>query len=275
MAEPLITDSLKKLFRFPMQGPNWQSRFLVGTALLLAGCVIPIVPGLFVSGYLLLVMRRAIQGEEPELPAWQEWGQLIVDGLRATAVGLVYFLPALVVIIASFTAYFAGSFYFPLAASTAADPNEAFATMMLMLFGSMGVMFLGMFLGTLLSLLGAALLPVALAHFVAQDKVSAAFRLRQWWPVLWGNKLTYFIGWVLAGGLMMMLYLAGMMTYYTLVLCCLLPILAAPVGLYLGLVCAALFGRIYHESLPEPPAAAGPELPAGPEPPAEPEQAGA
>jgi hypothetical protein len=50
-------------------------------------------------------------------------------------------------------------------------------------------------------------------------------------------------------GLMAMLYLAIMLAYYTIILCCLIPFLLAPTSFYLLLVGAALFGQIYRESV--------------------------
>jgi len=116
------------------------------------------------------------------------------------------------------------------------------------LLGSMAIMFVSMFVGSILTLLGAIALPVALSHTVAEDDLVAAFRVRQWWGILKADKLGYFISWVIIAGLMGILYLILMLAYSTLVLCCLLPILMAPVGLYIMLIGAALFGQTYRES---------------------------
>ena len=109
-------------------------------------------------------------------------------------------------------------------------------------------MFLSMFLGTLFSLLGAVVVPVALGHFVAQGKLRAAFRVRQWWHILKADKLGYFVTWIVMAGLIGMAYIGFMLAYSTLVLCCLLPFLMAPFGLYVTLVGSALFGQTYRES---------------------------
>jgi len=69
MTESLAVNSLRPLFKFPFQASNWSSRFIIGAALLVAGIVIPVVPTLFVYGYLVRVMRQAIEGESPVLPA--------------------------------------------------------------------------------------------------------------------------------------------------------------------------------------------------------------
>ncbi|MBC8253370.1 MAG: hypothetical protein H8E35_05000, partial [Ardenticatenia bacterium] len=57
MLEETATTRLQALFRFPFQGADWSSRFIIGTGLTLAAYVIPIVPIIFVYGYVLRVMR--------------------------------------------------------------------------------------------------------------------------------------------------------------------------------------------------------------------------
>ena len=114
--------------------------------------------------------------------------------------------------------------------------------------GSFVVMFVSMFLGMLLNFAGAIPLPVAMAHFVAEDKFGAAFRFREWWKLLWRNKWGYFIAWIIIGGLMVILYSIFMLLYTTMIFCLLIPLVSAPVIFYLMLVWAAVFGQMYRES---------------------------
>ncbi|NIV29339.1 MAG: DUF4013 domain-containing protein [Anaerolineae bacterium] len=248
MSDTMSILSLKKLFRFPFEAPGWQSRFLVGTVLILANYVIPIVPAIFVAGYALRVMRQTLAGQDPELPAWDDWGQLTKDGLRAMLVTLVYTLPGLLVFVGGMAIYFFGNLGLPLATSTSSNPDEMMAALPAIVLGSMAILFASMLIGMLLSLLGAIAMPAATAHFVAQEEVMAAFRVRQWWRILWADKLGYFISWVVIAGLFGVLYSGVMLAYYTIILCCLIPILTAPLSLYLLLVGSALFGETYRES---------------------------
>jgi hypothetical protein len=248
MSEGLSTASLKRLVRFPFQDAKWVSRFLVGTLLTLANYIIPIVPSIFVSGYILRVMRQTVAGKEPALPTWDEWGRMMKDGLGAMVVGLVYFFPALLVLIGGMVLYFFAALYLPITASTSAAPEETLALMPMLTVGSMALVFVSMFLGTLLSLLGAIAVPAALGHFVAQGELRAAFRIRQWWRIVKADKLGYFVTWVVMVGLLGMAYIGFMLAYSTIVLCCLLPILMAPFGLYIMLVGSALFGQTYRQS---------------------------
>jgi len=248
VSETMSTLSLKKLFRFPFQAPNWQSRFLVGSALILANYIIPLVPGIFVGGYILRVMRQTLAGQEPDLPAWDDWGELAKDGLSATVVGLVYFLPGILVVIAGMALTYSGNLSLPLAASSSGDPEEMMAALPAIMLVTLAILFISMFVGISLFLLGAIAMPVATAHFVAQGDLMAAFRVRQWWRILRADKLGYFISWVVMAGLFGVLYSGAMVAYYTVILCCLIPILTAPISLYVSLVGAALFGQTYRES---------------------------
>jgi hypothetical protein len=239
--------SLKAVFRFPARGPDWASRFLVGVLFLFAGFFIPFLPGLFVNGYILRVMRLAVKGEELELPPWDDWGQMLVDGLLVMVIGFVYFLPAIIVMVGGWIFYFGATFSAPIMMADPSAPEEAMGAFVLLMM-SMGIMFLSMALGFLLMLLGAIPLPLALAHYVKEDRVGAAFSLRQIWALLRANWLGYFITWVVIFGLIGLLYMGAMLAYMTLILCCLVPLLMPPIGLYLGLIGAALFGQTYRES---------------------------
>ena len=179
---------------------------------------------------------------------WDDWGGLTKDGLRAMLVSLVYVLPGLLVFVGGMAIYFFGNLSLPLASSAGSNPDEMLAALPAILFGSMAILFISMLGGMLLSLLGAIVMPAATAHFVAQDDAMAAFRVRQWWRILWSDKLGYFISWVVMAGLFGVLYSGVMLAYYTIILCCLIPILTAPLSLYLLLVGSALFGETYRES---------------------------
>ena len=114
---------------------------------------------------------------------------------------------------------------------------------------NMLIMFVSIFFGMLLTFAGAIPLPVAMAHFVAENQFGAAFRIREWWRVLWRNKLGYFITWIIVGGLMAALYMVMMLLYSTMILCLFIPLLCAPLIFYLMLVWVALFGQMYREGV--------------------------
>ncbi len=248
MAEVTTLRGLKRFFVFPFEGADWQKRFIIGAALVLVSSFIPVIPLIFVGGYVMQVMLRAIEGQALALPEWEDWGKLGVDGLRYGVVGLVFMLPGILVYFGGIGIYMFASMLLPLTMQMVDHGRGGFDVIPLFFVVSILILFVSIFVGMILTLLGAIPLPAALAHFVAKDQVGAAFRFREWWPLLWRNKMGYFIAWVLCGGLIGILYYGIMVLYSTMVLCLLIPVLSAPLLFYLALVCAAVFGETYRES---------------------------
>jgi hypothetical protein len=79
---------------YPMQGDSWIGRMVIGGVLLFFSFFI--IPVFFFQGYLLRVLGSTVRGEA-EPPAWDDWGGLFVDGLKAAVVAFVYaFVPLIV-----------------------------------------------------------------------------------------------------------------------------------------------------------------------------------
>ena len=80
---------------YPMQGDSWIVQMLIGGVLLTFFFLL--IPLLAFNGYLLRVIGTTVRGES-QPPAWDDWGELIVDGIKFTIVGLVYSIVPMVVI---------------------------------------------------------------------------------------------------------------------------------------------------------------------------------
>lgn len=247
MAEGITTTSLKHTLAFPFRHPQWLTRFLIGAGLMLGSFIVPVVPGLFVSGYALRAMRQAIRGEALTLPEWNDWGRLLKEGFYLWVISLVYLLPGSIVLLGGLGFYFIVLFAGPFLA--AAGPQSEFPTAFLgLFFVALVVLFVALPLGMLLFLLGAILLPPAMAHYAAREQLGAAFRLREWWPLLRRNKMGYLVAWVVVAGLMVLLSTGLTVIYYTVCLAWTVPFLTVPLSFYLELVAMALFGQAYRES---------------------------
>ncbi|MCI0370023.1 MAG: DUF4013 domain-containing protein [candidate division NC10 bacterium] len=61
---------------------------------LVAGSLLNLIPGLNLLplGYALRLMRDVLAGEETELPPWEGWGSLFLDGVRVLVVGFAFAL---------------------------------------------------------------------------------------------------------------------------------------------------------------------------------------
>ena len=249
MPEPMSIPSLKTIFKFPFQGEGWGKRFLIGTVLTFLNFVIPIIPAVFISGYMLEVMRRTIQGEDLVLPDWTDWGKLGVDGLKYILVSLVFLLPGSLVYVVGFGLYFFATFGLSLASGVSQNSQGVQAIFVPVFLLAMLVFVVSMFAGPLLFFLGAIPLPVAAANMAVEGRLAAGFSLGQWWPALWKNKLGYFITWTILFGLFFTFYLVIFTAYITCILCWLIPFLMGPLGFYLAMVYAALFGQTFRESM--------------------------
>lgn len=80
---------------FPMEDDDWIVTVLIGGALTFVGFFL-FFPILATLGYVVDVMRGAVAGET-EPPAFDDWGGLFVDGVKAFVILMVYQLPAMVI----------------------------------------------------------------------------------------------------------------------------------------------------------------------------------
>jgi hypothetical protein len=93
-----------KSFAFVFEDKDWIVKILIGAAILLIGILfswlllIPLILALaLLGGYSLEITRRVIRGNPLVLPEWENWGALIVDGLKVMVIVIVYSLPAIAV----------------------------------------------------------------------------------------------------------------------------------------------------------------------------------
>jgi hypothetical protein len=240
------TSAIKPFFRFPFDDRQSKERFWIGTGLIFAGFIIPIIPGLFVYGYVLRIIRSTSQGEVPSMAAWDDWSGMLSLGFRGAIVNLVFTLPALIVFMFGYAAYFGSFLLLPLSSSS--DPKAAAASVLAM-FAGMGTLFISLAIGSILLMLGLIPLPASVSHFVAKDQISAAFRVREWWRILSRNWLGYFISFVIVAGILGLTYFGLLALYYTIILACLAVLITIPITFYTMLVGGALFGEAYRQGV--------------------------
>jgi hypothetical protein len=87
--------------RYPYDEGDGLRSLVIGGLLTLLSVLV--LPAILVSGYTLRVLREVDAGDE-HLPAFDDWGAMLVDGLKAIAVALVYVLiPAVLLTVAVFS----------------------------------------------------------------------------------------------------------------------------------------------------------------------------
>ena len=106
MSEETMFRQLRTIYRFPFQSPHWQSRYLIGAGLSILGFIIPIAPWIFLAGYGMRILRHSLEGKELELPEWEGWGELALDGLRYLVITVIFLLPAILVFTVGMGIYF-------------------------------------------------------------------------------------------------------------------------------------------------------------------------
>lgn len=171
----MISDSLNYL----RTGENWVQTVLVGGILTLLGFLV--VPAVFVLGYLVRVVRATMRGDDT-VPAFDDWGELGTDGLKAAVITLVYGLVPTVV-----AGLLIGGSVVTIVAGGNGNSGGLAALGGIALF--VGV--LGMFA---LGLLAMYVVPAAIANFAETGELGAGFRFGELRPVLTSGK--YFTAWV-------------------------------------------------------------------------------
>ena len=240
------SDDLKALFAFPFQDANWKNNFLIGSLIVLAGYIIPIIPFFIVYGYVAQIMRRIIvEKGQPYLPEWDDWGKMMVDGLKLLGAILIYSLPILIL-------FCAGYLFLILSIGLTASEGSGNDPSALAAIGPLAGMF-GFFciFGVIMifALAVGLVSPAIMGHVIATDEFSAAFRFNEWWSIFRANLGGFFIAYVIVLALYSALSFALSLMYLTVILCCLLPVIIGPATYYMLLISAVVFGQAYRDGV--------------------------
>lgn len=201
----VVTDAVK----YPLSG--WNRFFLLGLIFFISAVLssIPVyigihdasrlifsfiawLIGLFAGGYLLRIIQASI-AELDELPDFDEWHELFINGLKYFLVHFIYFLPAIIIIIISafaILASFAPYLSDPNLASSLSDPNAVLPRIAVE--GVIGIMIALLYL-----LLIFPIMAIALAHMAFIGEFKAAFRFKEIFSKIssigWGDMVVWYI----------------------------------------------------------------------------------
>ncbi|WP_144922634.1 DUF4013 domain-containing protein [Halorubrum salsamenti] len=155
----------------------------IGGVLLLASPLL--IPSFLVLGYLTRVIRGTADGDD-EPPAFEAWGDLLIEGVKAFAVTFVYsLLPLAVLAVAA---------VFGIGAAVVGSGNGAGG-----LFGGLVGGLLALLLvvvALVVSLAGVYVTPAALAAVADSGRVGDGFAVGTLWSVV--TKRAYAVGWLTA-----------------------------------------------------------------------------
>lgn len=232
---------------WPFQDTQWKDKFLIGSFLAFA-TFIPLV-GLLaylpIYGYALVVMRDIIQGKERTLPKWDAWSDFFLDGLKASLSAIGYLVPSFLVMFIGYIALFASSLVsmIPAFIQDKPIPQPDLATMVI----GYIVFFVCLILGMALSLVGIVFMPIALGQYARTGQISSGYNMTEIWAILRANAAGFVVAIVFYFGIAMALSTAVTMLMYTVILCCLIPILMGPVTTYLVIMYSTFFGTAYRD----------------------------
>ena len=208
-------------FSYVSEDPDWLKKVLIGGLFGLASMLLVGIP--FVLGYFSRTLRNVAAGTRPELPEWDDLGGIFEDGLRLTAVYLLYTLGVVLVL-----GVFAAALLVPaFLASGSGKAEDALAAV-----SALGIVALyGVVM--LVSLALALYLPAALARAALRGSIADAFAWRENVAFITANLANY--------ALSLVSYLvAGFLAQFGVLLCC---VGVFPAAFWSYLVLASALGQ--------------------------------
>ena len=195
-----------KAFSFPFQDQEWFKK----VAILALISLIPIVGPFVVLGWGVEITRRVIRKDPTPLPAFGNFGGLLVDGLKVAVIIFVYMLPIILVQACNQ----AITFGLPELMNDL-DTVGTITMVTLICFGCLSLLY---------AILMGFLLPAALGNFAATDKMGAAFKFGKVFGLVRAAPVAYLL--VLLGT-----FLSGIVA--------MLGVIACAIGVFLTAVYAA------------------------------------
>jgi hypothetical protein len=186
----VISDSL----RYPTS--DWSKLVIVGVLFLISFLIIPLF---LVSGYMFRVIKASLAGVE-ELPVFEEWVEMLLDGIKLFLVYIIYSLPAIIIAIISFLSLWSSLTsltYITQANGTTVTPDMFFA-----LFG--GTALIGLIIAGLYTLVIYPIMAVAIGNMAYYNgEFSTAFRFNEILSIIsqigWVDLIIWYIVLIMVG----------------------------------------------------------------------------
>ena len=186
----VISDSL----RYPSS--DWSKVVILGVLFLISFLIIPIFLAL---GYTFRVIKASLAGLE-ELPAFEEWGEMFVEGIKLFLVYMIYSLPAIIIIIISFISLWAS--LISLTNIIQASGNTVTPNMFLALTGSSAI--IGLIIAGLYILVIYPIMAVAIGNMAYYNgELGTAFRFDEILSIIsqigWVDLIIWYIVVIIVG----------------------------------------------------------------------------
>lgn len=218
----MLTEALE----YPRSRDDWLKTVLIGGVLGLFTWLL--VPAILLAGYVVRVLRGSMRGDETP-PAFDDWGDLFGDGLRAAVIAFVYgVVPAVVLGLMAVLGGFV--------AAGGGDVGFGIASL---------IFLVGGLLALVLGLVAAYVIPAAVANFAETGRMGAGFSWSTLRPVLFSG--TYATAWATAFAIVLV---AGLVTGVLNVVPLLGFVVGAFVGFYAAVSAYYVIGRAWAEMNP-------------------------
>ena len=187
-----MTDSIDigKAITHLFEDKDWTSKAIVGGLLAL----IPIL-GFAVAGYEVRVMRNVSRGEATPMPAWDDIGQMFMEGLWLGLARIILGLPAALLILGPFVSFYFLIFFGAVFANGAnsRDVEQAVSTLV-----PVGLLASSLCcgLGILYSFLLGALFPAVAANYARRGTFASCFNIGEVAGFIRRNPSNYLMVWL-------------------------------------------------------------------------------
>lgn len=223
-------EMLEEALSYPTSGEQGLGRILIGGVLVFFSFLV--IPAFLVYGYAVRALGAIARGEETP-PAFEDWGGLLVDGVKAFVIGIVYsIVPFLIAVVIGGVA----------GAGAAVGGREGAGI-------AAGLGLIGSLLYFVATLVVTYLLMAALTNFAVEGRMGAAFDFETIRSVVTTD--SYILAFVLIIAIYIALAIVAVVGgILTLGLGFIVMILLGPfVAFWLYLVVAHLFGSAYAEAV--------------------------
>ncbi|MGM0591075.1 MAG: DUF4013 domain-containing protein [Halobacteriota archaeon] len=226
---------IEAMAKYPMESDDWMMTILIGGVLSIFSFLI--IPAFILYGYFVRVLRAGM-ANNPEPPQFDDWGGMLVEGLVAFVIGLVYQIIPIIV------------FWVTVGGSIMAMASGSNA--------GVGAGFLGLIGGGLISFILALVFGyvgmVGVANYAHEGNLGAGFDIGVITDVAFSGK--YAIPWLYGVGfLIVAAIIVGVLN--------IVPILGSIIGafvmFYAGISAGKLVGMGYADALGITSAGRGPE----------------
>ena len=218
---------LKEIFTFPFKDADSRKYLLIGGLISLAAFFVPILPYFVLYGYAVIIVKQVLNGESPHMVPWEDWAGMFKDGAKLFGVRLIFALPIIIFAIPVMLGGIAMPFIAEGVDSGSTDTFLAIYTVIML--GTMCIVIP-------LSIPLTVIIPAAEMHNVDKDDFAAAFRFKEWWPILRANLGGFIVAFGIYYAASMVFAIVMQLLFVTIIFACLAFIIIPAMTIYITLV---------------------------------------